>query len=445
MVGTVWLASACLVGLAQEPQQEEPPPDKQSPEQVEHAAAEAAAEEKREERKKRRPLGSPDDKTWAQKWDGFVEGWQGITRFDFYDGMWSLRLGLDLMTDATWVSESRRLEQELGPLDNSYDLRRLRLKARGQILRRWLYSLSWDYGLDRGLKDAYLEGFERLFFNHARMRLGNQQEPFSLQNMSSLYAIGFMENSLPVAAISPGRNFGAMLFHNEDAVRLRWSAGVFTSSNKSGDNQSQSDYQFTGRVAWLPVFRQDGRRLVQLGTSISFRNPADGTVQYGARPEARALPFFIETPALGASRNRLVDLEFLLVWDQLWVQSELVDAAPNTTDFGGLSFGGYSMELGWFITGEHRNYYAKDGVIGRLVPSRSFKKFGAFEFAFRLSTLDLNSGPVQSGRMEDFTFGLNWYLTQGTRITANYVHSQVIGGGKANIVMLRYGLWPRMN
>lgn len=452
-LAAIWLlgAAPALAATPADPplpvqeQDEPPPPERPSLEQVEQAAAEAAAEKKREERDKRRPLGSPDEKTWGQKWDGFVDGWEGITRFDFYDGMLSLRLGVDLMLDGTWVAESRRLEQQLGPLDNSVDVRRFRLRARGQILRRWLYRVSWDYGLDRGLKDAYLEGFERMFAGHARMRLGNQQEPFSLENQSSLFAVPFMENSLPVAAISPGRNFGGMVFHNEDAVRLRWAAGVFTSSNNSGDNQSQSDYQFTGRVTWLPMIRNEGRRLAQLGLSVSLRNPANGTVGYGARPEARALPEFIMTPELAASSNRLLDVEFMLVWDQLWVQSEWVDAEPDTADFGRLSFGGYYVDFGWFITGEHRSYNAKEGVIGRVIPSRSYEKLGALEFAFRYSTLDLNSGPVQSGRMADFTFGLNWYLSPGTRITANYVHSQIDGGGSANIVTLRYGLWPRMD
>lgn len=44
---------------------------------------------------------------------------------------------------------------------------------------------------------------------------------------------------------------------------------------------------------------------------------------------------------------------------------------------------------------------------------------GTWEIAARYSYLNLNDGPIDGGRINDVTLGLNWYLNQYTKMQFN--------------------------
>ena len=95
------------------------------------------------------------------------------------------------------------------------------------------------------------------------------------------------------------------------------------------------------------------------------------------------------------------------------------------------------------LTGEHRPYHRKTGVLGRVVPDEDFGEYGcgAWEVAGRWSMLDLNDSDVRGGRLNNATLGLNWYLNKFTKFQFNYIHafldSPVNGNGNADIVAAR--------
>lgn len=64
-----------------------------------------------------------------------------------------------------------------------------------------------------------------------------------------------------------------------------------------------------------------------------------------------------------------------------------------------------------------------------------------WEVAARLSHIDLNSQDVKGGRLTDFTFGLNWYLNNYSKMQFNYVRafldSPTQGNSAADIFGLR--------
>ena len=106
-------------------------------------------------------------------------------------------------------------------------------------------------------------------------------------------------------------------------------------------------------------------------------------------------------------------------------------------------FTGYYVIVGYFLTGEHRNYLTSSGFFGRVKPKKNFGQdggLGAFELALRYSAIDLDSKDILGGQLSDINVGLNWYLNPVTRFSINYVRANLIDVGNANIFQMRFQL-----
>ena len=66
---------------------------------------------------------------------------------------------------------------------------------------------------------------------------------------------------------------------------------------------------------------------------------------------------------------------------------------------------------------------------------------GAWELATRWPQLDLNDENIRGGRLNNLTFGINWYLNRFTKFQLNYIHaflnSPTVGDSNAGIVAAR--------
>jgi phosphate-selective porin OprO/OprP len=340
-------------------------------------------------------------------------------------------------------------EQEVGPIDNGVDLRRGRVFAEGRLLRTFDFKFEFDFGADDGLKDAYLEGTR--YTRILRWRIGSFREPFSLARHTSSNDLGFLEWPLPVAAMAPGRNYGLMVRHREINPRLTWAASLTTNSTDTDDNQGNSKLTVTGRITGLPVYHDQGRRLIHLGLAYSLRSPEGDEFRYRARPEARFAPFFVDTGTFPATGNSLVGLEFATVQGPWWVQAEGIGSFVSAEDAGDPTFTGAYVEAGWFFTGESRFYQTQDGTFGRLQPNRLFRggnpfdldsNGGALGVTLRYSQVDLSDGAISGGELRNASLGLNWYLTSASRVLFNFIHSKRVGGSSANLFLLRYQFNP---
>jgi len=383
------------------------------------------------------------------RWITMREGIRDFAHWDVNNGMLRLRMGLRLQLDQTFITQSQLLESNVGSADDSLKGRRVRVFADGRILRRMDFKFEYDFSADQGLKDAYVEGGK--FLKVVRWRIGHFKEPFSLGRQNSANYLGFMEWALPVQAIAPGRNWGLMVRHSEASNRMTWAVSATTTGQATDDNRTNSKVTLTGRVTGLPYYRDGGRRLLHLGFSYRNSDSDNDTARLFARPEARFAPIFIDTGDFQSGGTRSYALETAVVHGPYWGQAEWIRSDSDSSDLDDPDFGGWYVEAGWFMTGESRFYRVLDGTFGRLTPNtryvkgNPFKKNGirgAIEFVARYSTLDLNSGPIQGGKMGDFSVGVNWYLTQATRIMANYIHSNVDGSGNADLFLIRYQFNP---
>jgi phosphate-selective porin OprO/OprP len=296
------------------------------------------------------------------------------------------------------------------------------------------------------------------------LRVGNFFEPFSLERVTPNRWMTFMERSLIDEAFVPARNLGTMTWNTLFEERMSYAIGVFrTGSDEFADDVGDDGEQaVTARLTGLLWYDEPsgGRYYAHLGGAYSFRDEDEGFALFRARPEIRMrafgegeVPFFVDTGRFEARNHQLFGAEALWVHGPFSLQSEFVAVPvtrigqPNPFLYGGYVYASY------FLTGEHRPYRKANGTVDRPRPFENFFRVptergaqmgkGAWEIAARFSYIDLDDQDIQGGKLNEYTFGLNWYLNAYTRITLNYIHSELnrapVGPSAADSFGLRVG------
>ena len=347
----------------------------------------------------------------------------------------------------------------LGDIQNGAGFRRARLNAHGDAWQDVGYMIEFDFTfLNRfNIMDIYLDLRNQPGFN--RLRIGHWRQPFGMDGLTSVKELTFLERALPFAFF-PFRQTG-IGFQNHSADEsatwalsgYRFQVDPFGSS--VGDD---GGYGLATRLTALPLATPDGARLIHLGTGFSINDPGSNQIRFRNQPEffvgqsggllpagaPSALPVFVDTGAIAATTTNLFNVEAAMVIDSLYMQSEIVYARVGQPAGPTLAFSGAYVHAGYFLAGETRQYNRSAGVFGRVKPRRDYAPGcggGAWEIAARWSYLDLNDATVLGGRLNDLTFGLNWYLNPRTKFQANYIHAfltdPILGDSDADILALR--------
>ena len=369
-------------------------------------------------------------------WDKGLRWYSADERLKFkFGGKW--------MLDFTTASGSD-LERDLGiDLGDSLRCRRVRPYIAGEFDDRFAFKIEADFARQgTTLIDAYVQF--RKIPSIGNITVGHIKEPFGLERLTSSASTTFLERSLSNTLV-PTRAWGVMANDHAMDSRMTWSLGVFkdTDDQCSGSGRMGNACAITGRVTFLPMYEDKGRRLVHLGLGYSLRRPSD-RVKFRSRPEARFVDILTDTQDIDADSVQLLGSEIAWVEGPFSMQAEYVATLVNTADAGRLCLNGFYVQASYLLTGEHRPYNRSLGVFSGVRPKHNFREngWGAWEVAARYSFLDLNANnlPVSARRMQDLTLGLNWYLNQNVRIGWNYIHSRVDGSdtsAAANIALMR--------
>jgi phosphate-selective porin OprO/OprP len=305
----------------------------------------------------------------------------------------------------------------------------------GTIYENAFFRVEPDFaGGTAKLKDAWI-GYKNvpLFGN---VRVGHQKEPMGLDQLTSDNYVDFIEIGLPVNAFTPDRNWGAMLYNSQLNKRLDWAVGIFRDVDDYGAGAHDDGYVITGRIAGRPLLSADKSMYLHLGVSGSYRKPNNGMYSVSSIPEDHLAPKFVDTKSFATNTVDLYGLEAAIVLGPVDIQAEFLGAH---TDPGNMS--GYYVEGGWWITGEHPNYDADNGIFGRVSPKNNFDPakgtWGGFKVNARYSNLDLDAGTVKGGKVKDVSVGLNWQLNPNMRIMLDGIHSMPEGKGSCDMLLLR--------
>ena len=354
------------------------------------------------------------------------------------DGNFKFQVGGRVMVDAAYYDEDKT---ELG---SGAELRRARLFAKGVVYHDWFYKAQVDFaGNEVSIKDFYLgySGMDAL-----DITIGNQKEPFSLEELTSSKYITFMERGLP-NAFAPGRNTGIAIGTKADRWGLK--VGYYWDGVENSNSPGKDSNSVTGRLHFAPLLSDNS--VLHIGGAASYRKAnGDDTVRFRERPESHVTSTrLVDTGDIADYDSQtLYNIDAAAVFGPFSLQGEYT----QTNVDNGLedpSFNGYYVYGSWFLTGERRPYNGSKGVFGRVKPKSVVGKggHGAWELAARYSSLDLEDSTILGGKEDNLTLGVNWYATPNIRFMANYVRAETdptsvekfddTGDEKVNIFQVR--------
>lgn len=345
--------------------------------------------------------------------------WKGGPELTSDDGRYSAKLRGRVLSDAWSVSGAE------GDVDypSGTEIRAARLGIEGRISPALTYRMEADFsGETTTLKDAFLQykGASPL-----TVMVGNFKPLFSMEQLTGLPRATFMERALPnVFAIS--ESVGLAVSTNGS----NWSLGASAFGETPGAAlDGDEGYGAAARATYAPVLGKN--QVVHFGISGYKKHlgaDAGANFRVRQRPESRIFQTrLLDTGLIDANSTAALGAEVGAIWGPFSVQAEYMQNRVEYSAQPAASFSGGYAFASWLITGESRPYTALNGTIGRVRPSRELGDggWGALELALRFSTIDLVDGVVHGGTADNVTLGLNWYLSEYSRVMMNWVRFDV--------------------
>lgn len=272
--------------------------------------------------------------------------------------------------------------EENGVVDeDQFDLRRGRLFAKGNIAKNWKFKAQFNVD-GGGEEDLYLRysGWGK----GAQLTIGNQKQPFGLEELTSSKDISVLERSALTELFAIGREEGVQL-HGDLGGNFNYGIGLFTADIGEG---SDEEFGFAARAAWAPI--KTDTSVLHFGVAFQDVDEADA---FGLEAAAVTGPFHIQ-------------------------------AEYNDGDVGDIELDGFYVQAGYILTGESRPY--KGGKFKRVKPKGSA---GAWEVVARYEDGDGNFSDIELGTTsaESFTIGVNWYAHKNVRFGLNYTDGEEDG------------------
>ncbi len=374
------------------------------------------------------------------------------------------------------------------PLESGANLRRGRLGVKGTF-NGFSYSFIIDLGgsanSDSGAKideaGIYYAPSKSLKFGFGKMKL-----PVTFEESISANDISFIERSSPIdmftdRTLGPSAVNAQMWVYGsnylvETAIHVR---GDTKTSGESGGNE---DLGFTGRAAFAPI--KTKAHTLHIGGWADRSEGATNEARWGYRSEfnvAGGRPLYGDTVApLDSMLHWGAELAYLS--GPFWAQAEYIrgkfDRQGIAKDFDA---DGWYAQIGYVIGGA-KHYNMKKGAWSAPKVANPFpgKGAGLFELALRYSVTNLGDPSMDcttykftlingecvpddpttnmaiqaptlvaysselsaaestrhSGKMENITAGLNWYLSNNSRLMFNVIRTDVKNGhGQFNDVV----------
>jgi phosphate-selective porin OprO/OprP len=265
---------------------------------------------------------------------------------------------------------------------DSFSIKRARLSFAGELLKNVRFKLQIDAVKSPVLVDAQLDFVLNPI---ASFRVGQFKVPFSQESLLSASEVETINRSQPVTKLSPGQDIGSSgrdigaMFFGKYAI-LEYTVGFF---NGAGINKTDTNEQKDLAARFL--LRPAGF----LSIAASF---------YDGRYSEK-----VDAPAVARKRT---GFETAVVHDAFSLKGEFILAKDDTTS-----------KQGWYLQG---GYFVLAKTLQAIVKYDSYDK-------------DKN---VAGDRSHLFTVGMNWFLTEKTKLMVNFELYRDESGKTTNSALL---------
>lgn len=366
-----------------------------------------------------------------------------------------VRLTGFFQADAGWYNQDTRNIATLGNIQDVVGFRRTRLAAVGDVSESISYMLEMDFSFPGRPSFMDVWGDIHKVPILGNVRIGQWRMPFGMDELTSVRELTFIERFLGFSQ-APFRQVGAGFHNTNEDKTMTWeAAGYKFPTDFFGDAQGDRGYGASARVTRLLYYDEECNRVLHIGADYSFNSPAAKAIRFANQAEfggpfivpqpnasappgspqslagdLGAIPFAIDTGTVPVYNYQLFNAEAGAAIGSWYAQSELRYAVLNQISGANSVLPTAYAESGYFLTGEHRPYNKNAGVFGRVKPIRKWGEdggWGALETAFRYSYADYNGNGISGNRLNNLTWGMNWYLNQYAKLQFNYIHS-ILGG-----------------
>lgn len=366
----------------------------------------------------------------------FAQGWKTGPGLRLKNKQADFEIGINGYGQLDFAS-FRNWEDREGSLgNNDFDVPRFRVGVDAKWHRLSLevqgdfadaVNFKDDQDVDR-LLDAWLD---YRFAKGLRLRLGNQKLPVSVEWLTSIRRVDFIERSLLVSNLGVSRDWGAML--HGALGRLDYEAGVF-----GGDGRGRRDRAETTAAAHLSLDLPRGLRLGGSFSQADIAAEPDGPsldpLSKGTKGEALSGFDFFERKFVNGKRRRLgaeaswVRGPASLKGEFLHLREERLGQGPSFEDLPPVIGQGWAASATWLVTGEKK----RAGIEPRHPLGRGP---GAIELSLRAEETRFDDDGPDSGfagagaRSRNlrptadraFTGGLSWWPISQIRFLTNLV------------------------
>ena len=341
----------------------------------------------------------------------------------------NLELGISLLWDYDYfhgadIKGAQKGNQWCG----TSELRQASIALKSKLNRDWQAKLEVIFN-DEGdpaseIDDAYIKFTG---WNNASLTIGKDKEPFGLEELTSSEDITPIERSMATHAFAPGRQPGLGL--SGDTKQFTWAIGVYKAIDRGDKGDTCA---LTGRLTFTPW--QHKKNVLHLGIAGSSIDYSGEVYEIKERAEVHTAKKIVVSAKTLADKVNLLGLEAAWVIGPFSLQAEYMAASVKADISRDVTYAGYYLQGSYFLTGESRPF--KKGTFERIKPAT---QHGALEIMSRYSVLDAGDGDTENDprnsagvKAANVTLGMNYYLSEQVRLTANYIKTKLSGDVKGD-------------
>lgn len=353
-------------------------------------------------------------------------------KFKTEDGKFTAHIGGRLLTHVRTVFD-RPDSARTSP--DTFFVRQARLEMSGTIFKDFEFKVQADFPTGAAantgtLQDGYV-GWRKI--PEFGIRIGQQKEPFSQEELCSTRFIDFVERSA-FNRQAPGRDIGILFYGDVWEGLFQYELGVFNGQGRSVvDANDEKDLAIRLRVSPFKKSEIEFLQGLRIGIAGTFGDvDSSSTNALDLTTTELAVMFLDATAGTIDGRRTRFGLELSWIYKSFSVRAEWARRSDEV-DIGAsededIDRDAWYVAITWLVTGE------KKPLENRVVPATPLdfenEGFGAVELAFRIAMLEVDedifdlgvaTAAGNSNEVLTITFGANWYVTRNFRISPNVV------------------------